>query len=80
MIRLQCDIRIFTQKCLFSAEINGTDTIQYHYNLQVATHYWFWDMFVFNKRFDEKAARTPGARHYNAAKSKEQDLGALRTL
>jgi hypothetical protein len=48
-------------------EINGIDTIRYHYNLQVATHYWFWDIFVFNKRFDEKAARTLGARHYNAA-------------
>jgi hypothetical protein len=61
-------------------EINGTDTIRYHYNLQVATHYWFWDMFVFNKRFEEKAARTLGARHYKAAKTKEQDLSTLRSL
>lgn len=34
------------------------------YELKVATQYWFWAMFVFNKRFEDKAGKALSGAHY----------------
>jgi len=46
-------------------ELRATDTVQRNYELQVATHYWFWDMFVVKKNFNQKAGQTLLAQYYN---------------
>jgi len=46
-------------------EINGRDTIQRKYELKIASRYWFWDMFAFNKKFQQKAGQTLLAEYYN---------------
>lgn len=46
-------------------EIQKTDTIHKQLTLQIATRYWFWDMFAFRKKFDQKAGQTLLAKYYN---------------
>jgi len=46
-------------------EFSKCDTIHKQQELQIATRYWFWDMFVFNKNFDKKAAQTLLACYHN---------------
>ena len=38
-------------------EINNDDIIEKNIELKIAQRFWFWDMFVFNKRFEEKAGK-----------------------
>ena len=46
-------------------EVSKTDTVHRNQELQLATRVWFWDMFVFNKNFDKKAAQTLLAGYYS---------------
>lgn len=45
-------------------EIQKSDSIQKQFELDIATRFWFWDMFAFNKRFNQKAGQTLLARYY----------------
>lgn len=46
-------------------EINDTAIIQKNFELQIATQYWFWDMFAFRKDFNQKAGQTLLAKYYS---------------
>jgi len=46
-------------------EISNTVIVHKQQELEVATRYWFWDMFVFNKNFNKKAGQTLLAGYYN---------------
>ena len=46
-------------------EIGKSDTIRKNFELHVATRFWFWDMFVFNKNFDRKAGKALLACYYD---------------
>lgn len=46
-------------------EIQRTDTIQKAFELRVAMRYWFWDIFRFHKKFQQKAGQTLLANYYN---------------
>lgn len=45
-------------------EIAGTRKTSRSYEMQIATQFWFWNMFVFNKKFDKKAGRVLLAKYY----------------
>ncbi|GAK96609.1 hypothetical protein JCM19294_2122 [Nonlabens tegetincola] len=36
-------------------EIRNNEVTEKEFTLQITQRVWFWDMFVFNKKFDEKA-------------------------
>lgn len=47
----------------FFDEINNNITTTRTIEMQIATKVWFWDMFVFNKKFDEKAGQVLSAKY-----------------
>jgi hypothetical protein len=46
-------------------EIQPSDTIKRHYELKIATRFWFWDMFAVKKNFKRKAGQSLLAEYYN---------------
>ena len=47
------------------AEIQNADTVQRKFEMNITMRYWFWDMFIFNKKFNQKAAQTLLANYYH---------------
>jgi hypothetical protein len=45
-------------------EIRKGEKIQKQFELTIATRYWFWDMFVFKKKFNQKAGQVMLAKYY----------------
>ena len=57
---------LFADRYLYNFdEIQSEDTIHRKLELHVATRYWFWDLFVFHKNFNEKAGQTLLANYYH---------------
>ncbi|HEY2721263.1 MAG TPA: hypothetical protein VGI82_06045 [Chitinophagaceae bacterium] len=46
-------------------ETKRSNTVKRRFQLGIATRYWFWDIFAFNKKFDQKAGQTLLASYYN---------------
>jgi hypothetical protein len=45
-------------------EIAGNDSTVHDVEMDIAEQVWFWNMFVFNKKFDQKAGQILLARYY----------------
>jgi len=57
---------LFADRYLYNFdEIQSEDTIHRKLELHIATRYWFWDLFVFHKNFNEKAGQTLLANYYH---------------
>ena len=46
-------------------EIYPNDSQMQRFELHLATRYWFWDIFIFNKRFDSKAGQILSAQYFS---------------
>lgn len=56
---------LFPDRYEFSfEEIAGNDSKVHNVEMDIAEQLWFWNMFVFNKKFDKKAGQILLARYY----------------
>lgn len=45
-------------------EIAGTNSTSHFIEMHIATRVWFWDMFIFKKKFNQKAGQVLLAKYY----------------
>jgi hypothetical protein len=72
---------VFPDRYFFSFDEIQSGTITHHrFKLQVATRYWFWDMFAFRKRFKQKVGQSLLANYHTANSTSCTDCRQTATI